>query len=297
MIAHIFFTSGVTLIYSLWLTWDYEDKKLEQRNKQFGGDHKKQLITAGLFSILDDLRSCSIGLCMVSERCEFARFYRDLFDQLMDATIGNLVGRFRPEASHLVSEFEKREKACGNSGSYKSRTGGSVPRGLSHLLTEVRSDREKDGSSEDDTEGKSTVKTPSPKDKDTDWKMFVYQALWRQYTAQQSLKRSLLELGLREVVAGESSASEEGNKLDNSGMEKEYVPQLGEQLVSETVSMDAQRPVNVVHLRGQLRGPTRKMVQNLFEWISRSVNEAFSDEAEFQEAFACVKYFQFNKVE
>ena len=297
LVAHIFFTSGLTLIYSLWLTWDYEDRKLERGNKQSEGNRRKQLITAGLFSILDDLRSCSIGLYTVSERCKFAQLYRDLFDQLMDATIGHLVGRCRPDTSHLVSKLEERERACGNNGSNKSRTGGSVPRGLSHLLTEVRSDTEKDGSSEEDAEEKSTIKTSFPKNKDTDWKMFVYQALWRQYTAQQSLQKSLLELGLRKIVAGESSVIEEGNEAANSGAEREDAPLAGKQPVEETVSMGAQPPVNAIHPRGQLRGITRKMVQNLFEWISKSVNEAFSDEAEFQEARKCAKYFQFNKVD
>ncbi|EDO15859.1 hypothetical protein Kpol_1009p5 [Vanderwaltozyma polyspora DSM 70294] len=98
--VHIVFVAGVTLIYCMWLTRNYDD----QRRKTLGDEskHTRPHVSASLFSTMDDLRACSVCLYAMTERSDFARIFRDTFDQLMNATIGNLIERCGPDSSELI---------------------------------------------------------------------------------------------------------------------------------------------------------------------------------------------------
>ena len=156
---HTTFTSGVTLIYCLWLERNRDDMK----RKLLGDDkkHTRPLVSAALFSGLDDLRACSISLYVMAERTKFALSFRDSFDELMHATVDNLIIRCGPNSSEILNytesgmppavyrqpmqhyqldskftqktavekrEEEERKKATGH------LTRLAIPKGLSHLL-------------------------------------------------------------------------------------------------------------------------------------------------------------------
>lgn len=98
--VHTIFVAGVTLIYCMWLARNYDD----ERRKKLGdvSKHTRPLVTASLFSTMDDLRACSVCLYVMTERSDFARIFRDTFDQLMNATVGNLIERCGPNSSELI---------------------------------------------------------------------------------------------------------------------------------------------------------------------------------------------------
>lgn len=97
---HTVFVAGVTLIYCLWLQRNSDD----MRRKQLGdvSKHTRPQVTEALFSGLDDLRLCSVCLYVMSERTKFALSFRDTFDELMNATIGNLILRCGPDSSEII---------------------------------------------------------------------------------------------------------------------------------------------------------------------------------------------------
>lgn len=98
--VHTVFIAGVTLIYCMWLARNNND----QRRKSLGDEskHTRPLVSASLFSTMDDLRACSVCLYVMTERSSFARIFRDTFDQLMNATVGNLIERCGPDSSELI---------------------------------------------------------------------------------------------------------------------------------------------------------------------------------------------------
>ncbi|SCW00614.1 LAFE_0C08086g1_1 [Lachancea fermentati] len=98
--VHTVFVAGVTLIYCMWLARNLDD----ERRRKLGDDskHTRPLISPSLFSTLDDLRACSVCLYVMAERSKFAIIFRDTFDQLMNATIGNLIERCGPDSAELV---------------------------------------------------------------------------------------------------------------------------------------------------------------------------------------------------
>ncbi|SCV00524.1 LAME_0G10286g1_1 [Lachancea meyersii CBS 8951] len=98
--VHTVFVAGVTLIYCMWLTRNWDD----ERRRKLGdiSKHTRPLVSASLFSTMDDLRACSACLYVMAERSKFAITFRDTFDQLMNATIGNLIERCGPDSSELI---------------------------------------------------------------------------------------------------------------------------------------------------------------------------------------------------
>ncbi|EDO14855.1 hypothetical protein Kpol_345p3 [Vanderwaltozyma polyspora DSM 70294] len=98
--VHTVFVAGVTLVYCMWLARNHDD----ERRRKLGDEskHTRPLVSASLFSTLDDLRACSVSLYVMTERSNFARTFRDTFDQLMNATIGNLIERCGPDSSELI---------------------------------------------------------------------------------------------------------------------------------------------------------------------------------------------------
>lgn len=98
--VHTVFVAGVTLIYCMWLARNFDDEK----RRKLGDDskHTRPLVNATLFSTMDDLRACSVCLYVMTERSNFARIFRDAFDQLMNATMGNLIERCGPNSSELI---------------------------------------------------------------------------------------------------------------------------------------------------------------------------------------------------
>ncbi|CCK70966.1 uncharacterized protein KNAG_0F03040 [Huiozyma naganishii CBS 8797] len=98
--VHTVFVAGVNLVYCMWLARNYDD----ERRKKLGdmSKHTRPLISASLFSNMDDLRACSVCLYVMTERSQFARVFRDTFDQLMNATVGNLIERCGPDSSELI---------------------------------------------------------------------------------------------------------------------------------------------------------------------------------------------------
>ncbi|CCD24587.1 uncharacterized protein NDAI_0D02730 [Naumovozyma dairenensis CBS 421] len=98
--VHTVFVAGVTLIYCMWLARNYDD----ERRKKLGdaSKHTRPLVNASLFSTMDDLRACSVCLYVMTERSNFARIFRDTFDQLMNATVGNLIERCGPDSAELI---------------------------------------------------------------------------------------------------------------------------------------------------------------------------------------------------
>ncbi|KAG7913820.1 hypothetical protein OGATHE_000022 [Ogataea polymorpha] len=97
---HTIFIAGVTLIYCLWLHRNRDD----MRRKLLGDDkkHTRPVVSEALFAGLDDLRACSISLYVMSERTKFALSFRETFEELMTATIGNLILRCGPDSSEVV---------------------------------------------------------------------------------------------------------------------------------------------------------------------------------------------------
>lgn len=97
---HTVFIAGVTLIYCMWLARNFDDEK----RKRLGDDskHTRPATSASLFSTMDDLRACSVCLYVMTERSNFARTFRDTFDELMNATVGNLIERCGPNSSELI---------------------------------------------------------------------------------------------------------------------------------------------------------------------------------------------------
>lgn len=98
--VHTVFIAGVTLIYCMWLARNNNDQK--RKNLGDESKHTRPLVSASLFSTMDDLRACSVCLYVMTERSSFARIFRDTFDQLMNATVGNLIERCGPNSSELI---------------------------------------------------------------------------------------------------------------------------------------------------------------------------------------------------
>lgn len=155
---HLVFIAGITLIYCLWLQRNRDD----MRRKLLGDDkkHTRPTVSEDLFRGLDDLRACSISLYVMSERTKFALSFRDTFEEIMNATIGNLILRCGPDSSEILYrgiglppaifrkplkhfqiesnyieksdadklEDEERRKRKGH------LTRSAIPKGLSHLL-------------------------------------------------------------------------------------------------------------------------------------------------------------------
>lgn len=155
---HLVFIAGITLIYCLWLQRNRDD----MRRKLLGDDkkHTRPTVSEDLFRGLDDLRACSISLYVMSERTKFALSFRDTFEEIMNATIGNLILRCGPDSSEILYrgiglppaifrkplkhfqiesnyieksdadklEDEERQKRKGH------LTRSAIPKGLSHLL-------------------------------------------------------------------------------------------------------------------------------------------------------------------
>lgn len=98
--VHTVFVAGVTSIYCMWLARNWDD----ERRRKLGdvSKHTRPLVSALLFSTMDDLRACSVCLYVMAERSKFAIIFRDTFDQLMNATIGNLIERCGPDSSELI---------------------------------------------------------------------------------------------------------------------------------------------------------------------------------------------------
>lgn len=97
---HTVFVAGVTLVYCLWLARNKDDLK----RKALGdvSKHTRPTVSEALFNGLNDLRACSICLYVMAERSKFALIFRDTFDQLMTATITNLIERCGPDSSELI---------------------------------------------------------------------------------------------------------------------------------------------------------------------------------------------------
>lgn len=109
---HTVFEAGVTLVYCMWLSRNYDD----QRRKELGDEarHTKPSVSAILFSTMDDLRACSVCLYSMTERSKFARIFRDAFDELMNATIGNLITRCGPNSSELIDVSQTNKNIVNN---------------------------------------------------------------------------------------------------------------------------------------------------------------------------------------
>ncbi|SMN21263.1 similar to Saccharomyces cerevisiae YLR278C Zinc-cluster protein [Maudiozyma saulgeensis] len=106
--VHTVFGAGVSLIYCMWLERNFHD----ERRKKLGdlSKHTRPLVGPNLFSTMDDLRACSVCLYVMTERSKFARVFRDTFDQLMNATVGNLIERCGPDSSELIYLTDRSTK-------------------------------------------------------------------------------------------------------------------------------------------------------------------------------------------
>ncbi|CEP64207.1 uncharacterized protein LALA0_S10e04918g [Lachancea lanzarotensis] len=125
--VHTVFVAGVTLIYCMWLMRNWDD----ERRRKLGdiSKHTRPLVSASLFSTMDDLRACSACLYVMAERSKFAITFRDTFDQLMNATIGNLIERCGPDSSELIYINEDRsesEYSVGGRSENSDNTGADV---------------------------------------------------------------------------------------------------------------------------------------------------------------------------
>lgn len=98
--VHTVFVAGVTLIYCMWLTRNLDDER--RRKLGDASKHTRPMVSASLFSTMDDLRACSVCLYVMAERSKFAVTFRNTFDELMNATIGNLIERCGPDSSELI---------------------------------------------------------------------------------------------------------------------------------------------------------------------------------------------------
>ncbi|CCH61171.1 hypothetical protein TBLA_0E01110 [Henningerozyma blattae CBS 6284] len=134
--VHTVFIAGVTLIYCMWLSRNQDDKR--RRKLGDSSKHTRPLVSGSLFSNLDDLRACSICLYVMTERSGFARLFRDTFDQLMNATVGNLIERCGPDSSELIYISKKRHGKHHTDAGRQQRNrmleGNPIPKSLSHLL-------------------------------------------------------------------------------------------------------------------------------------------------------------------
>lgn len=97
---HSVFNAGVTLIYCLWITRNKDDEK----RKALGdiSKHTRPQVSQSLFISINDLRACSICLYVMNERSKFALAFRNIFDQLMYATINNLIERCGEDSSEII---------------------------------------------------------------------------------------------------------------------------------------------------------------------------------------------------
>ncbi|GAV29932.1 hypothetical protein PMKS-003438 [Pichia membranifaciens] len=155
---HLVFIAGITLIYCLWLQRNRDD----MRRKLLGDDkkHTRPTVSEDLFRGLDDLRACSVSLYVMSERTKFALSFRDTFEEIMNATIGNLILRCGPDSSEILYRgiglppaiFRKPLKHFQIESNYIEKsdadkledeeqqkrkghlTRSAIPKGLSHLL-------------------------------------------------------------------------------------------------------------------------------------------------------------------
>ncbi|CAL9736846.1 hypothetical protein MOSE0_K09054 [Monosporozyma servazzii] len=118
--VHTVFVAGVTLIYCMWLARNFDDEK----RRKLGDDskHTRPLVNATLFSTMDDLRACSVCLYVMTERSNFARIFRDAFDQLMNATMGNLIERCGPNSSELIYMVNDIKKSKHNLSGHQSNS-------------------------------------------------------------------------------------------------------------------------------------------------------------------------------
>lgn len=107
--VHTVFVAGVTLIYCMWLARNYDDEK--RRKLGDISKHTRPLVSASLFSTMDDLRACSVCLYVMTERSRFAKIFRDTFDQLMNATVGNLIERCGPDSAELIYMKQNKKKS------------------------------------------------------------------------------------------------------------------------------------------------------------------------------------------
>lgn len=154
---HLVFVAGITLVYCWWLQRNRDDKQ----RKLLGDDkkHTRPVVSEDLFTGLNDMSACSICLYVMSERTKFALSFRDIFDEIMTATVGNLILRCGPDSSEILYrgsglppaiyrkpfkhfqidsnldrsdddqlEDEERLKRKGH------LTRSAIPKGLSHLL-------------------------------------------------------------------------------------------------------------------------------------------------------------------
>ncbi|KAH3678199.1 hypothetical protein WICMUC_001628 [Wickerhamomyces mucosus] len=96
---HTVFSAGVTLIYCLWIQRNKDDAK----RKALGdvSKHTRPRVSKSLFNSMNDLRACSICLFVMKERSENALIFRNIFDQLMYATIANLIERCGEDSSEI----------------------------------------------------------------------------------------------------------------------------------------------------------------------------------------------------
>ncbi|KAH3688193.1 hypothetical protein WICPIJ_000835 [Wickerhamomyces pijperi] len=97
---HSVFNAGVTLIYCLWITRNKDD----ERRRALGdvSKHTRPQVSQSLFISMNDLRACSICLYVMNERSKFALAFRNIFDQLMFATINNLIERCGEDSSEII---------------------------------------------------------------------------------------------------------------------------------------------------------------------------------------------------
>lgn len=218
--VHTIFVAGVTLIYCMWLQRNQDD----ERRRQLGDDskHTRPLVNGSLFSTLDDLRACSICLYVLTEKSEFGKIFRDTFDQLMNATIGNLIERCGPDSSELVylsrnnikrvrevecmsEEFktmiQKKRKLqqLGDKEETKRDEmrrkrdvmleGNPIPKSLSHLLVQEDKTKEMIDKEEKEKNKKEIIVMKSVNSREFfDWEMFEQQAYVQQQQAQQNLQ-------------------------------------------------------------------------------------------------------------
>ncbi|TID28217.1 hypothetical protein CANINC_002650 [Pichia inconspicua] len=186
---HLVFVAGITLVYCWWLQRNRDD----MQRKLLGDDkkHTRPVVSEDLFTGLNDMSACSICLYVMSERTKFALSFRDIFDEIMTATVGNLILRCGPDSSEILYrgsglppaiyrkpfkhfqidsnldrsdddqlEDEERLKRKGH------LTRSAIPKGLSHLLLHPpgqETDSVKDDS--DDSKGKSKTSSSFSSDR------------------------------------------------------------------------------------------------------------------------------------
>ncbi|KAG0681746.1 hypothetical protein C6P42_003833 [Pichia californica] len=179
---HLIFIAGITLIYCLWLQRNRDD----MRRKLLGDDkkHTRPTVSEDLFRGLDDLRACSISLYVMSERTKFALSFRDTFEEIMNATIGNLILRCGPDSSeilyrgiglppatfrkplqHFQIESNYIEKSDDDKLEEDERlkrkghlTRSAIPKGLSHLLLHPPGFEDDDNSNNNNNNLKDSIK-------------------------------------------------------------------------------------------------------------------------------------------